>query len=182
MCSLQVFASEMSLTRTDRKSTESSSGQNYSMNLSANLVPVCLSAGLLQLVPGIPLQTPGRSRLACWLWVSWSTFVSDFNWPPVESSKHQLKQNSCVCCLNCLFPRTHFIYRDERVLVALTSLTDWLTDWPVCGNINKRFFWEKFLEFRLVGNCQSEECGDGELLSRNIIKQLFTGMKTGESR
>ena len=35
MCSLHVFASEMSLTRTGRKSTESSSGQKYSLNLSS---------------------------------------------------------------------------------------------------------------------------------------------------
>ena len=34
MCSPRVFASEMSLTRTDRKSSESSSGQNYSLNFS----------------------------------------------------------------------------------------------------------------------------------------------------
>ena len=110
---------------------------HWTFHLSTNSVPVSLITGLLQVVPGIPLQTPGRSGLACWLWVSWSTFVSDFNWPPVESSKQKLKQNrlwGCGCwtwlrCrLICFLGAWDTFYRDVRALVALISLTDWLTD------------------------------------------------------
>ena len=107
---------------------------HWTFHLSTNSVPVSLITGLLQVVPGIPLQTPGRSGLAWWRWVSWSTFVSDFNWPAVESSKEKFKQNSCYKSLmwswvNCLSLRTDFIEMGGRVSVAVT---DWLTSLRKC--------------------------------------------------